>query len=107
MKNKIWKGKIFVRKKAMRIVLSPHPNTTINLNHGMISLPKKGKSILVFDIHIINHDINEPITIRKYAKSFTKNPLSNFISYSNLSSQISTFNSQLFSVEIQKVYMML
>jgi len=47
-------------------------------------------------------DIDDPVAIRKPVRSCTKHPMSNFISYSNLSSSLSAFTSKLSSVEIPK-----
>lgn len=52
---------------------------------------KKGKVISVYDSRIIDLDIDDPISIRKLIKSCTMHPLSNFISYSNLSSSFIAF----------------
>ena len=47
-------------------------------------------------------DINDLVAIRKPVRSCTKHPMSNFISYSNLSSPLFAFTSKLSSVEIPK-----
>ena len=55
----------------------------------------------------INHeeslsDLDVPIAFRKGIKSCTQHPMSNFMSYKNLSSSMVAFTSQLSSVEILK-----
>ncbi|CAJ2666701.1 unnamed protein product [Trifolium pratense] len=79
--NKTWKGKVFVRKnhKESDESTSQHCHES---ELGDDQLPKKKK--------------------RKPVRSCTKYPLSNFISYSNLSSSFSAFTSKLSSVEIPK-----
>lgn len=48
------------------------------------------------------HDIDDHVAIRKHVRSYTKHPMSNFISYSNLYSFLSAFTSKSFNVEIPK-----
>jgi hypothetical protein len=47
-------------------------------------------------------DLNVPIAIRKPGRTCTKHPLSNFVSYSNLSPSFAAFTSNLSSVKIPK-----
>ncbi|CAJ2635918.1 unnamed protein product [Trifolium pratense] len=101
--NKTWKGKVFVRKnhKESDESTSQHCHES---EPGDDQLPKKrkGKSISVSESRILYPDIDDPVAVRKPVRSCTKYPLSNFISYSNLSSSFSAFTSKLSSVEIPK-----
>ena len=101
--NKIWKGKVFVKKyhKERDESTSQHCHES---EPGNDQPPKKrkGKSISVSESHILYPDINDSVAIRKLVRSCTKHPKSNFVSYSNLSSPLSAFTSKLSSVEIPK-----
>ncbi|CAJ2651427.1 unnamed protein product [Trifolium pratense] len=101
--NKTWKGNVFVRKnhKESDESTSQHCHES---EPGNDQLPKKrkGKSISVSESRILYPDIDDPVAVRKPVRSCTKYPLSNFISYSNLSSSFSAFTSKLSSVEIPK-----
>jgi hypothetical protein len=101
--NKIWKGKVFVRKNHKE-----SDESTSQQCHesepGNDQPPKnrKGKSISVSESRVLYPDIDDLIAVRKPLRTCTKHPLSNFISYSNLSSSFSAFTSKLSSVEIPK-----
>ncbi|CAJ2657582.1 unnamed protein product [Trifolium pratense] len=101
--NNIWKGKVFVRKNHKE-----SDESTSQQCHesepGNDQPPKnrKGKSISVSESRILYPDIDDPVAVRKPVRSCTKHPLSNFISYSKLSSSFSAFTSKLSSVEIPK-----
>ncbi|KAK2422570.1 putative mitochondrial protein [Trifolium repens] len=101
--NKTWKGKVSVRKnhKESDESTSQHYHES---EPGNDQLPKKGKGkyIFVSESRILYPDIDDPIAVRKPVISCTKHPISNFISYSNLSSSFSVFTSKLSSVEIPK-----
>ncbi|WJX66879.1 hypothetical protein P8452_51386 [Trifolium repens] len=103
VENKIWKGKVFVRKdhKEGNESTSQHCHES---EPGNDQSPKKrkGKSISISKSRILYPDINDPVAVRKPVRSCTKHPMSNFISYSNLSSSFSAFTSKLSSVEIPK-----
>jgi hypothetical protein len=103
VENKIWKGMVFVRKKHKE----GNESTSQHCHEsepGNDQSPKKrkGKSISISESRILYPDIDDPIAVRKPVRSCTKHPMSNFISYSNLSSSFSTFTSKLSSVEIPK-----
>ena len=103
VENKIWKGKVFVRKNHKE-----GNESTFQHCHesepGNDQSPKKrkGRSISISESRILYPDIDDPVAVRKPARSYTKHPMSNFISYSNLSSSFSAFTSKLSSVEIPK-----
>jgi hypothetical protein len=103
VENKIWKGKVFVRKnhKEGNESTSQHCHES---EPGNDQSPKKrkGKSISISESRILYPDIDDPVAVRKPVRSCTKHPMSNFISYSNLSSSFSAFTSKLSSVEIPK-----
>jgi hypothetical protein len=103
VENKIWKGKVFVRKnhKEGNESTSQHCHES---EPGNDQSPKKrkGKSISISESRILYPDIDDPVAVRKPVRSCTKYPMSNFISYSNLSSSFSAFTSKLSSVEIPK-----
>ncbi|PNX73271.1 pentatricopeptide repeat-containing protein mitochondrial-like [Trifolium pratense] len=101
--NKIWKGKVFVRKNHKESDESTSQQCQKS-EPGNDQPPKnrKGKSISVAESRILYPDIDDPIAVRKPVRTCTKYPLSNFISYSNLSSSFSAFTSKLSSVEIPK-----
>ncbi|KAK2414048.1 putative mitochondrial protein [Trifolium repens] len=101
--NNIWKGKVFVRKNHKK-----SDESTSQQCHesepGNDRPPKnrKSKYISVSESRVLYPDIDDPIAVRKPLRSCTKHPLSNFISYSNLSSSFSAFTSKLSCVEIPK-----
>lgn len=101
--NRTWKGKVYVKKhhKERNESTSQHCQESEPRNDQP---PKKmkGKSISVSESRILYPDIDDPVAIRKPVRSCTKHPISNFISYSNLSSSLSAFTSKLSSVEIPK-----
>ncbi|CAJ2655096.1 unnamed protein product [Trifolium pratense] len=101
--NKTWKGKVFVRKnhKESDESTSQHCHES-ELGDDQLPKKRKGKSISVSESRILYPDIDDPVAVRKPVRSCTKYPLSNFISYSNLSSSFSAFTSKLSSVEIPK-----
>ncbi|KAK2441169.1 hypothetical protein QL285_012497 [Trifolium repens] len=95
-RNKIWKGKVFVRKNHKE-----SDESTSQQCHESES-GNDPKCISVSKSRVLYPDIDDPIAVRKPVRSCTKHPLSNFISYSNLSSLFSAFTSKLSSVEIPK-----
>lgn len=101
--NRIWKEKVLVKKhhKERDESTSQHCHES-ELGNDQPPKKRKGKSISVSESHILYPDIDDPVAIRKPVRSCTKHPMSNFISYSNLSSPLSAFTSKLSSLEIPK-----
>ncbi|KAL9420128.1 hypothetical protein AB3S75_037830 [Citrus x aurantiifolia] len=78
----------------------PDPKNIDSENPGTISKFIESKSLSIPQVHYDPLDL--PIALRKGIKSCTQHPLSNFVSYKNLSSSYHTFVSQLSSVDIPK-----
>jgi len=99
--NKIWKGKVFVKKhhKERDESTSQHCHES---EPGNDQPPKKRKGKSISESRILYPDTDDLVAIRKPVRSCTKHPMSNFISDSNLSSSLSAFTSKLSSVEIPK-----
>lgn len=95
--NRTWKGKVFVKKHH-----KGRDESTSEPGHDQPPKNRKGKSISVSESHILYPNIDDLVAIRKPVRSSTKHLMSNFISYSNLSSSLSAFTSKLSSVEIPK-----
>ncbi|XP_050897092.1 uncharacterized mitochondrial protein AtMg00820-like [Lathyrus oleraceus] len=85
--NRTWKGNVFVKKhhKGKYQSTSQHFQESEPGNDQFPNIRK-----------------DDHVAIRKLIRSCTKHPMSNFISYSNLSSSMSVFTSKLSSVEIPK-----
>jgi len=101
--NRTWKGKVFLKKhhKGKDKSTSQHCQES-EPGNDQFPNKRKGKSISVSESRILYHDIDDPVAIRKSVRTCTKHPMSNFISYSNLSSSMSAFTSKLSSVKIPK-----
>ncbi|WJX71431.1 hypothetical protein P8452_55427 [Trifolium repens] len=94
--NNIWKGKVFVRKNHKESDESTSQQChESELGNDRPPKNRKSKSISVSESRVLYPDIDDPIAVRKPLRSWTKHPLSNFISYSNLSSSFSAFTSKL------------
>jgi len=111
--NPIWKGKIFARRKNDQVVEDHIPQLSQESEPSESQPTQIGKSLLDPNSLYTNLDVpielrkqyidlNVPIAFRKLGRSCTKHPLSNFVSYSNLSSSFVAFTSNLSSVQIPK-----
>ena len=101
--DKIWKGVVYSKnqmKGKETSILShghdpePRPNQQIESVSGKSSFPSNDQSN--------SSDLEIPIALRKSVRTCTKHPMSNFVSYKNLSSSLVAFTSQLSNVEIPK-----
>ena len=111
--NPIWKGKIFARRKNDQVVEDPIPQLSQESEPSESQPTQTSKSLLDPNSLYTNLDVpielrkqyidlNVPIAFRKPGRSCTKHPLSNFVSYSNLSPSFAAFTSNLSSVQIPK-----
>ncbi|KAH9716025.1 protein kinase domain-containing protein [Citrus sinensis] len=78
----------------------PDPKNIDSENPGTISKFIEYESLSIPQVH--SDPLDLPIALRKGIRSCTQHPLSNFVSYKNLSSSYHTFVSQLSSVDIPK-----
>jgi hypothetical protein len=80
VENKIWKGKVFVRKnhKEGNESISQHCHES---EPGNDQSPKKrkGKSISISESRILYPDIDDPIAVRKPVRSCSKHPVQFYI----------------------------
>ena len=98
-----FKGKFYVSKNSKKNTNGAptlqHCHET-ELRENPVSQPEIGESSSEPKNHIESFDLDIPIALRKGIRSCTKHPLSNFVSYSNLSPSYAAFSSQLSSIEI-------
>lgn len=99
-----WKGNVFERRNHKQRnegpILRPFQDSEPidNPTHHLDT----GKSSSILKSHVEYPDLDLPIAIRKPIRSCTKYPLSNYVSYSKLSSSFAAFTSKLSTVEIPK-----
>nr|XP_027191963.1 uncharacterized protein LOC113787228 [Cicer arietinum] len=101
-----WEGNVFERRNHKQRnegpILRPFQDSEPidNPTHHLDT----GNSSSVLKSHVEYPDIDLPIAIRKPVRSCTKYHLSNYVSYSKLSSSFAAFTSKLSAVEIPKKY---
>lgn len=111
--NPIWKGKTYARRNNDQVVEDHISQLSQESEPSESQQTQTGKSLLdpnslytdldvPIELRKQYTDLNVPIAFRKPDRPCTRHPLSNFVSYSNLSPSFAAFTSNLSSVKIPK-----